>query len=124
MDWFARRSGGADRKAERAVAGQCAGCAASDTALAEDQCPAGSRREGGATHAAERCGITRYRQSEREACAGRVATAGSRRGDRLEARDRCDRSCRRPAKGRSPAAQRRRAAKARGCDCSKTSIAA
>ena len=94
--WFARR--GAGRKAERDAAGQCAGRAAFDPAFAEDQRPAGSGCQGRATRAAERCGITRRRQSEREACAGRVAAEGSR----LEARDRRDRSPARASRGWSP----------------------
>ncbi len=68
---FARR--GSARKAERDAAGQRAGRAAFGPAFAEDQRPAGSGRQGRATRAAERCGFTRRRQSEREACAGRVA---------------------------------------------------
>ena len=120
--WLARR--GADRKAERDAAGQCAGRAAFDPAFAEDQRPAGSGCQGRATRASERCGIARRRQSEREACAGR----GRRRhGSRCEARDRRDRSrlaSRRAGRRASPATRRRRAAKARCCDCPETSIAA
>ena len=136
-DWFARRSGGADRKAERDAAGQCAGRAAFDPAFAEDQRPAGSGRQGRATRASERCGIARGSQSEREAGRGASGISGSdrsRRGSRFQARHRGDgsRSARwpaetrrlRPGEGRSPATQRRRAAKARRCDCAETSIAA
>ena len=68
--WLARR--GAGRKAERDAAGQCAGRAAFDPAFAEDQRPAGSGCQGRATRASERCGITRGRQSEREACPARA----------------------------------------------------
>ena len=119
-DRLARR--GAGRKAERAAAGQCAGRAAFDTALAEDQCAAGSGRQGRATPASERCGIARRGQSERQARTGCAPGGGYRR----EARDRGDRSRRSgwPAEGRSPATRRRRAAKARRCDCPETSIAA
>ena len=135
--WFARCSGGADRKAERDAAGQCAGRAAVDPAFAEDQRPAGSGRQGRATRAPERCGIARGRQSEREAGRGASGTSGSgrsRRGSRFQARHRGDGSCSarwpaetrrlRPGEGRGPATRRRRAAKARRCDCSETSIAA
>ena len=133
--WLARRR--ADRKAERDAAGQCARRAAFDPAFAEDQRPAGSRCQGRATRASERCRIARRRQSEREAWRGTSGIRGpdrSRRGSRFQARHRgdCSRSARwpaetgrlRPGEGRSPAAQRRRAAKARCCDCSETSIAA
>ena len=90
-DRFARLRG-AGRKAERAAAGQCAGRAAVDPALAEDQRPAGSRRQGRAARAAERCGIARRRQSERQACAGAarplpawLPAPGPRSGRRLPA---------------------------------------
>ena len=83
---FARRSGGAGRKAERAVAGQCAGRAAVEPDFAEDQRAAGSRRQGRAGRAAERCGIApRCRQSEREArraARRRVVPAGGPRSAR------------------------------------------
>ncbi len=121
----------------RDAAGQCAGRAAFDPALAEDQRPAGSRCQGRATRASERCGIARVSQSEREAWRGTSGISGSdrsRRGSRFQARHRgdCSRSARwpaetgrlRPGEGRSPATRRRRAAKARCCDCSETSIAA
>ena len=117
-DRFARRSGGAGRKAERAVAGQCAGRAAAEPDFAEDQCAAGSRRQGRAGRAAERCGIApRRRQSECEACAGRPAAGWSRR----EARDRRDRSGRFSRSAESRNAATRRRAKARRCDRAKTS---
>ena len=77
-----------DRNAERDAAGECAGRAAFEPALAEDQRAAGSRRQGRATRASERRGIAAGRsQSEREACAGRDAagisgSGRSRRGSR------------------------------------------
>ena len=117
-DRLARRRAG--RKAERDAAGQCAGRAAFDTALAEDQCAAGSGRQGRATPASECCGIARRSQSE---CQARAARS---RRCRREARDRdhCSRRSGWPAEGRNPATRRRRAAKARRCDCPETSIAA
>ena len=70
----------AGRKAERAAAGQCAGRAAFDPALAEDQRAAGSGCQGRATRASERCGVARRGQSERQACAGRDASGISGSG--------------------------------------------
>ena len=55
------------------------GALPSTPAFAEDQCAAGSGRQGRATRASECCGIARRRQSKREAGAGR-ASGRARRG--------------------------------------------
>ena len=75
---FARRSGRPDRNAERDAAGECAERAASEPVLAEAQCAAGSRRQGGAARAPERRGIAAGRsQSKCEACAGATPPASA-----------------------------------------------
>ena len=90
---------GQTANAKRDAAGECAERAASEPVLAEDQCAAGSRRQGCATRAPERRGIAAGRgQSKCEACAGCDATgircsSRARRGYRLQARRRGDCSC-------------------------------
>ena len=94
-------------------------------------------RAPGARH--PRLRALRYRQASvnpnaRPGAASGISGSAARRGSRLQARDRgdCSRSAPwpaetgrlRPGEGRSPATQRRRAAKARRCDCAETSIAA
>ena len=142
----------ADRNAKRDAAGECAERAASEPVLAEDQCAAGSRRQGRATRASERRGIAAGRgQSKCEACAGRNASGISGSGHPgaapAQARRRGDCSCSpgwiaetgryrartsdagtagrcRKTTGRCAAAQRRRAVEAGRCHRAETSVAA
>ena len=106
------------------------GALPSTPALAEDQCAAGSRRQGRATRASERCGIAGRSQSEREARARTPPRRAAPGALRFQARHRgdCSRALRLASRDRAgpgrAATRRRRAAQARRCDCPETSIAA